>query len=240
MSKDGWIKLWRKVLLNPLLQDKPFNNLSAWIDLLLQASFSEEATTIYIRSTPVYLRKGQVATSLSKLSERWGSLKWTKKRVARFLKQLDLEGMISYKTSNLATTITITKWSEHQDPYFRKGTQKGTQREHGISETHTGQGIPDAKNGEEGKEKKFDLFWESYPKKQGKSVARKVWMSLELTDDLYKEIINSLTSQKKWSKWVRNEGQFIPMPATWLRQERWEDESLESDEDKPIWPNAFF
>ena len=141
--------------------------------------------------------------------------------------------MISFTTNNLATTITITKWGQYQDPYMRNGTPKGTVRDHGISETLTGQGIQDAKKIEEEEEKKFNIFWKAYPNKQGKAVAKKVWMGMEVTEESFEVIMSALTQQKQWSRWTRSNGQFIPMPATWLRGERWNDESLESTSVNP-------
>ena len=70
----------------------------------------------------------------------------------------------------------------------------------------------------------FELFWGEYPRKTGKGKAResflKIKPSLELTD----KIITAVQNQKKSQQWLREKGQFIPHPATWLNQERWDDE----------------
>lgn len=34
----------------------------------------------------------------------------------------------------------------------------------------------------------------------------------------------ALEAAKKCDQWRKDNGQFIPYPATWLNQERWEDE----------------
>lgn len=72
----------------------------------------------------------------------------------------------------------------------------------------------------------FDAFWEQYPRKVGKGDARKSWDKLELTEELTDRIFHALQKQKGWEQWQRDEGRFIPHPATWLNQQRWEDEGL--------------
>ena len=42
--------------------------------------------------------------------------------------------------------------------------------------------------------------------------------------ELLKRIIKAVENQKKDEKWLRDGGRYIPMPATWLNQERWDDE----------------
>ena len=37
-------------------------------------------------------------------------------------------------------------------------------------------------------------------------------------------LIAAVNTQKQSQQWLRNNGQYIPNPATWLNQGRWEDE----------------
>ena len=37
-------------------------------------------------------------------------------------------------------------------------------------------------------------------------------------------LIAAVEKQKTWEQWQKDEGQFIPNPATWLNQSRWDDE----------------
>jgi hypothetical protein len=36
-------------------------------------------------------------------------------------------------------------------------------------------------------------------------------------------IIEAIERQKHSADWLKNKGQFIPMPGNWLRGKRWED-----------------
>jgi len=66
----------------------------------------------------------------------------------------------------------------------------------------------------------FDEFWNFYPKKVGKEAARKAWNKLKLNVD---DVIIALVWQKESDQWRRNDGQFIPNPATYLNQGRYSD-----------------
>ena len=69
----------------------------------------------------------------------------------------------------------------------------------------------------------FDRFWATYPKKTAKQNALKAWQKLNPDDKLTEEILLALEQQKKSVQWQKDNGQFIPYPATWLNGKRWED-----------------
>jgi hypothetical protein len=66
----------------------------------------------------------------------------------------------------------------------------------------------------------FLSFWNAYPRKTAKSTAFQSWG--KHVDVPLDEILKAVDAQKKTEQW--KDPQFIPMPATWLNQRRWEDE----------------
>ena len=70
----------------------------------------------------------------------------------------------------------------------------------------------------------FDDFWASYPKKVGKAEALKAWKRLKPDKDLRERIAAAVAAAKGSYQWSRENGRFIPNPATWLNQGRWDDE----------------
>ena len=70
----------------------------------------------------------------------------------------------------------------------------------------------------------FDSFWESYPRKVAKGVAIKAWEKILPSEESISEIMAALERHKQSDQWTRDEGRFIPYPATWLNQGRWNDE----------------
>jgi len=69
----------------------------------------------------------------------------------------------------------------------------------------------------------FETFYSSYPKKVAKPNARKAW---DKNKCKLEEVLPALEKHKK--TW--NDPQFIPHPATWLNQRRWEDETIVKQE----------
>jgi pyocin large subunit-like protein len=65
----------------------------------------------------------------------------------------------------------------------------------------------------------FDDFWSAYPRKTAKKPAAQAWGALNQQDK--KAATVGLTTYE-FSK----EARFIPHPATWIRQRRWEDVSV--------------
>lgn len=86
---------------------------------------------------------------------------------------------------------------------------------------------------EKGKEEerlwtRFDGFWSDYPRKEAKAEARKAWKKLSPTEALSMRISQALAWQRESADWLREGGKFIPHPATYLNNRRWEDEPRES------------
>ena len=70
----------------------------------------------------------------------------------------------------------------------------------------------------------FLLFWKEYPRKTGKGAAFSVWESLcdqDTSAELLVGAISALSWQRHSKAWVEG---FIPLPETYLRQRRFEDE----------------
>ena len=68
----------------------------------------------------------------------------------------------------------------------------------------------------------FDAFWAVYPRKVGKGAARKSFD--KLPRDVWPKLVPAVEAQKQSRQWQRDGGQFVPHPATWLNQGRWDDE----------------
>ena len=86
---------------------------------------------------------------------------------------------------------------------------------------HTPQGAADG----------FDAFWAAYPNKTGKGAARTAWARAVKRGATLAEILPKLEALKESDQWQREDGRYIPNPATWLNQGRWEDDAPEGEED---------
>lgn len=72
----------------------------------------------------------------------------------------------------------------------------------------------------------FDLFWQAYPRKTAKGAARKAWAKLSPDTATVQKMLDALNWQRHQPQWLKDGGQFIPMPATYINQERWDDEPV--------------
>lgn len=70
----------------------------------------------------------------------------------------------------------------------------------------------------------FEEFWRLYPKKVGKGAAVASWKKLRLSQETQSRIFAAVWEQSGLEQWQKDSGRFIPNPATWLNQCRWEDE----------------
>lgn len=76
-------------------------------------------------------------------------------------------------------------------------------------------------------ESSFDQFWAAYPRKVAKGAARKAFQrAMSLTT--LETILEALTWQRTQPQWMKDGGEFIPYPASWLNAERWADEPFET------------
>ncbi|RKZ14217.1 hypothetical protein DRQ53_11995 [bacterium] len=78
----------------------------------------------------------------------------------------------------------------------------------------------------------FLEFWAAYPRKIGKGAAWKVWKQRK---DRPKngDMLASVEAHKRSEQWTKDGGQYIPHPATFLNQARWEDEPDSAD--REVW-----
>jgi len=75
-------------------------------------------------------------------------------------------------------------------------------------------------------EASFGRFWAAYPRRVAKVGAFKAWAKLKPDALLVERILKAVNEHKRSVSWLRDAGQYIPYPATWLNERRWEDEII--------------
>ena len=71
---------------------------------------------------------------------------------------------------------------------------------------------------------KFSLFWNEYPRKVKKPEAMKAWCRIKPNEDMIQAILLGLKRWKTSEQWTRDDGRYVPYPATWLNGRQWEDD----------------
>lgn len=108
---------------------------------------------------------------------------------------------------------------------FQNKTEKEKEeQEHIYSSPKSGEFDAVLPNKNDVIQERFERFWSAYPKKIGKGDARKKFLKLKPNQQLFDQIMSALSAAKKTEQWTKSNGQFVPNPATWLNQSRWEDD----------------
>lgn len=72
----------------------------------------------------------------------------------------------------------------------------------------------------------FTEFYQKYPKKVGKPAALKAFKAAKINGHL-PDVLSDIDKRMSNGEWSIDKSQFIPNPATYLNQRRWEDEATE-------------
>lgn len=70
----------------------------------------------------------------------------------------------------------------------------------------------------------FELFWEIYPRKEARGEALKAWQALNPSLELETDILAHVQKRKDSWEWTKEGGRYVPHAASFLNQQRWEDE----------------
>lgn len=106
--ENGWIKLHRKTLKNPIVC-KDAAHLAIWVYLLLNAT--HEDYPYLFEGRKVILHPGQLVTGRKKLA---AELDLSESKVHRVLKDFEIEQQIEQQTKAHGRLITITNWHQYQ------------------------------------------------------------------------------------------------------------------------------
>ena len=72
----------------------------------------------------------------------------------------------------------------------------------------------------------FNRFWKAYPRKESKPDAKRAFQKIKPDEELLQTILNAIDRWKASAQWTEDGGRFIPYPASWLNQRKWEDEPM--------------
>lgn len=70
----------------------------------------------------------------------------------------------------------------------------------------------------------FEEFWKTYPKKSAKPAALRAFKAAKAKTELT-ALLAHVMAMRDSDDWVKEGGKYIPHPATYLNQRRWEDEA---------------
>jgi hypothetical protein len=228
--RDGYIFLHRRVL-DKVWASNP-DYLSLWVHLLLHASYVE--TNVMTKGGAlIHILPGQLITSRLRMQQDSGINQFKIERILKFFKS---EQQIAQQNHGKFRVITILNWSDYQVTAQENAQHLHNRCTTDAQQAHTLKKVlrsnnkveevkdkPSSSSGDNGKGA-FATFWSEYPRKIGKGSAERAWKKIKQPAETLPSILSALSWQKVSEQWQRNNGQFIPHPATYLNQRRWEDE----------------
>ena len=138
--------------------------------------------------------------------------------------------------SERAKKAAAARWGKEESTKEERDDKKGKEKK-GPSITQALLKHASSINGSYSKA--FDEFWREYPKKVGKGDAWKSWKKIHPDESLTSKMLVAVRFQKDCDQWKKDNGQFIPNPATWLNRAQWEDEPQSASTSKPSYSFEF-
>lgn len=137
---EGWIKIHRKMLDNPII-GKDSDYLSVWIYLLLNATHKE--IPALFKGKRITLKQGQLITGRKSMSDK---LKISESKIYRIINEFKSEQQIEQQTSNKNSLITILNWDRYQQNEQQNETQMNNKWTTTEQQVNTNKNVKNVKN----------------------------------------------------------------------------------------------
>jgi hypothetical protein len=144
---------------------------------------------------------------------------WSAPQISRILKKLEKDGILLTGNFN-SSSYDRTKWySLNHEIHFTKSLNGNDEIVNSYTDINTD--IKPSINTDI-LLTDFQTFWKIYPKKVGKDKALEIWKKKKPNID---DVMFALSWQTESKQWQSESGKYIPNPATYLNQGRWQDEA---------------
>jgi len=203
---NGWIKLHRKTLDNPIVM-KDTDYLAVWMWLLLNATHSDH-DTIY-EGERITLKAGQFITGRKIISKE---LKINESKIQRILKTFEIEQQIEQQTNPRCRLISILRWTDYQLDEQQSEQQVNNKRTLNNKTKNNKKDIY---------AQEFEKLWLLVPKKVSKKKAYQKYILAVKKKD-HDEIYTAFKNQVN-NNWKDTDPKFTPALDVWLNNERWDD-----------------
>lgn len=137
---EGWIKIHRKILENPIIC-KDSDYLAVWIYLLLNATHKE--IPALFKGKKIILQKGQLITGRKSMSNQ---LKISESKIYRIINDFKSEQQIEQQTSNQNSLISILNWDKYQQIEQQNEQQMNNERTTSEQRVNTNKNDKNVKN----------------------------------------------------------------------------------------------
>ena len=228
----GYIKIHRKIQDSFIYKDS--KALHLWIHLILEANHKDRE--FIFNNKKQICKRGQLIAGRQSLALE---TRISSSRVYRILKMLESEHLIEQQKTNKFTIITLLEYRKYQGDIgnveHQTEQQLNNQRTTTEQPVNTNNNVNTLKNvnnvntttakADKPKskiEQDFDTFWSVYPKKKSRHDAFRAWQKAKPSIII---VLTALNWQKASVDWLKDNGQYIPYPATYINRGGYLDEN---------------
>ncbi len=225
---EGYIKLYRELIDKPIWLNSTPEQKTILISLLLMANHKNKSWEW--KGEKFNVSPGQFVTSIKSIKKACGKGISTQ-NIRTCLKRFKKLEFLTNKSTKMGRLITIMNWDSYQ-PKNKKLTKILTDTQQRANNALT------PNKNERMKEvniypPNFLKFWKIYPKKKSKGTALKAYKNIKDPKPNLNIILNAVKKHQQSEDWKTK--QFIPYPASWINQRRWEDEEEEQQPQKIVY-----
>ena len=125
-------------------------------------------------------------------------------------------GLHKRRSSKFPSPPNFSGEPTEKTPEQNRTEQKGTEQEPNRTPARREDDAP----------AEFQQFWAAYPRKDKRIDALKAWKQISPTEAELPLILSHIARARASPQWLKDKGEFIPLPASYLRQRRWEDQGV--------------
>ncbi len=242
---DGWIKLHRCLLDKPIWSCSSIEQRVILITILMLANHAEKQWEW--KGKKFICKAGQFITSSTNLAAAAGV---TRQNVRTALNRFKDYEFLTYESTKTGLLVTLVNWDKYQsndaEPNQPFNQWLTNDQPTANQQLTTNKNDKNDKNDKKiisicasekprspfenlRQQKLFDSFWQAYPKKKSKGQAERTWIKLNPGEQLVATMIATIGRAKTSREWLKDGGQYIPHPSTWLNAAGWEDEYGQSN-----------
>jgi hypothetical protein len=211
----GWIKIHRKLTSWEWYND--VNTTRVFLHLLLVANHKDN------KWRGIEIKRGQRLTSISALATETNL---SIKNIRTSIKRLKSTNEVASHSTAQHTVFTMVNYDLYQEGASEVASEGQAKGKQGATNKNDKNVNNDKKsNSSSLKNDGFEHWWKVYPKKVGKVTAEKSFKTKtkKMSDEDFMKFVD-LISNDSGIRFKDTEKQFILSPATYLNQERYNDE----------------
>jgi len=231
MENSGWTKRWRARWSKGYHKD---HLLWVFMDYLIDHAVYQEETVFRKGVGKINMQRGEVVFSERELADFLGVDRQRIRTALRSLKKSEfLTQDLTQNPTHGITHIKIVNYDTYQSDNLYTNPQSNPQLPHVKPRPNPVQDSTISKRKKEYKETNytatatangFEAFWQAYPKRKNKIDAFRAWEKTRKIRPGIEIVLKKLNELKETEQWSKDEGKFIPYPATWLNRGGWDDE----------------